>query len=319
MPTVGQQYIFKFGPSIEYMGLAQKNSNALYFLTDTRQIYLGDTLYSGTIYLVTTFPETGLPGILYCNSSTNEIRMWNNDAWLIIVPEVSNIIESSISTYDANLATISAIKNYVSQEIGSPYTLVKQETADEGYASTYQLFKGTTPIGDKININKDKVISQGEIKFVTVNDQPYQGASIGDPYFEFIIANSNESKLYVPAKNLVEFPTVTNSNSVNLTMSSAHQISADVRRSSQSGNVIQEETDGLYVATPYIVSSSDTSSILLNVDNSNNLTATVKLASITPANQELKLNSVDGGLYVDLHDKYYTKSEINSLLSWNTL
>lgn len=36
------------------------------------------------------------------------------------------------------------------------YILTKAATADPGYFATYQLFKGDTPVGNKINIPRNK-------------------------------------------------------------------------------------------------------------------------------------------------------------------
>ncbi len=38
------------------------------------------------------------------------------------------------------------------------YTITKQGTAEEGYLATYQLFKGNTAVGDKINVPKDFLV-----------------------------------------------------------------------------------------------------------------------------------------------------------------
>ena len=54
-----------------------------------------------------------------------------------------------------------AAKNYLT-EVDS-YSLAKQTNPDTGYAATYQLFKGETAIGDKINIPKDMVVESGSV------------------------------------------------------------------------------------------------------------------------------------------------------------
>lgn len=86
------------------------------------------------------------------------------------------------------------------------YGLAKQETAEAGYLATYQLTKGGTPTGDKINIPKDLLVKSAAVKDVTEADQPYEGALVGDKYIDFVInsveGDANESHVYLAVKDL---------------------------------------------------------------------------------------------------------------------
>jgi hypothetical protein len=102
-------------------------------------------------------------------------------------------------------------KNYLTAADILGYTIKKQAEAETGYASTYQLFSVSagetpteTPIGAKINIPKDMVVSGGEVKTVTVADQPYEGAVVGDKYIDLTIANADSDHIYIPVKDLVD-------------------------------------------------------------------------------------------------------------------
>lgn len=90
------------------------------------------------------------------------------------------------------------------------YTLTKQATADTGYAATYQLFKSGTAVGDKINIPKDMVVSSGTLGTVTVADQPYAGAKVGDKYIDLTLANATSDHVYIPVTDLVDVYTAGN-------------------------------------------------------------------------------------------------------------
>lgn len=83
------------------------------------------------------------------------------------------------------------------------YAIVKQDTAEEGYASTYYLAKDGVQAGAKINIAKDQVLQNVELKQCTVADQPIAGLEVGDYYFEFSFVNKSE-KIYLAAKNLTD-------------------------------------------------------------------------------------------------------------------
>ena len=97
---------------------------------------------------------------------------------------------------------------YVSAPASSAaYSIVKDDTATEGYAATYRLMKDNVQEGAAINIPKDMVVSGGEVKTVVTADSPYTGAAIGDKYIEITLANNDGTKLYIPANSLVEYVT----------------------------------------------------------------------------------------------------------------
>lgn len=86
----------------------------------------------------------------------------------------------------------------------SEYAISKLETADDGFAATYQLTKDNVAFGQKINIPKDMVVSAGEVKKATTANTPVNGLAKGDPYIELTIANNDGTKLYIPVKDLVD-------------------------------------------------------------------------------------------------------------------
>lgn len=102
------------------------------------------------------------------------------------------------------------------------YTIKKQQTAETGYAATYQLFSVDqsdpaveTAVGAKINIPKDMVVTAGEVKTVTQADVPYSGAVVGDKYIDLTIANATNDHIYIPVKDLVDIYTAGNGLSLN--------------------------------------------------------------------------------------------------------
>lgn len=111
-----------------------------------------------------------------------------------------------------------AVKNYLESANLPSYTIKKQAEAETGYAHTYQLFEvlGTgasateTAVGAKINIPKDMVVSAAELKTVTVEDEPYEGAEVGDKYIDLTIANSSGTHVYIPVNDLVDVYTAGN-------------------------------------------------------------------------------------------------------------
>ncbi len=128
-----------------------------------------------------------------------------------------NIIESI--TFNGTTATITdktAAITYTAPE----YTL-KSITAGDGMASSYQLTKDGTAVGDTINIPLDQVLDSAEIKTVTDVDTPYDGAAVGDKYIEFLFQNSDPQ--YLPVQDLVDVYT----GSEYIDIDSSNEISLD--------------------------------------------------------------------------------------------
>lgn len=83
------------------------------------------------------------------------------------------------------------------------YEIVKQETADAGYAATYYLAKDGVMVGTKINTTLDQVLESSAIYTVTEAGAPYEGAVVGDKYIKFVFRNNNTPQ-YLPVKDLVD-------------------------------------------------------------------------------------------------------------------
>lgn len=109
---------------------------------------------------------------------------------------------------DNDLAFDNDGKLFYKAPVAAEYVITKQASADEGYAATYQLFKDSTAVGDKINIPKDFLVKGASIKTVTVADQPYEGAKVGDKYIDFEInvksGSATTEHLYLPVQELVD-------------------------------------------------------------------------------------------------------------------
>lgn len=90
-------------------------------------------------------------------------------------------------------------------------TIVKKGTPNPDQSATYQLqatFGGSPQVlGADIDIPKDMVIQSGTVGTVTVTNQPYTGAVIGDKYIDLLLANSANTHIYVPVKSLVDIYT----------------------------------------------------------------------------------------------------------------
>ena len=115
------------------------------------------------------------------------------------------------------------------------YSLVKQGTAESGYLSTYYLTKGGAQVGEKINIPKDFLVNSADILEVESENQPYDGAQVGDLYIDFVInskgADDTATHIYLPVNELVDAYTGGNG----IEVSAANVISAKIDSANANG------------------------------------------------------------------------------------
>lgn len=78
------------------------------------------------------------------------------------------------------------IKGWTGDELAK-FSMVKLGTATEGYAASYELQFDGTKVGSTIDIPKDFMLQDAEIKTCTVDDEPVAGYNVGDLYFDFTV------------------------------------------------------------------------------------------------------------------------------------
>lgn len=104
------------------------------------------------------------------------------------------------------------IKNKIAEyttPAAAEYSMAKQVTAEEGFAATYYLTKDGVQVGEKINIAKDQVLDNVELKQCTEVDKPIAGLKVDDYYFDFTFKNKPEH-IYLAAKALTDVYTAGN-------------------------------------------------------------------------------------------------------------
>ena len=202
--------IFKTGTSAQYNALTERPVHTLYWLTDTKEIRKGDELYG-----VGRLATRDIAGLM------SPIDKMNLDA----------LVEA-------------AKKEVIIPE----FSIEKQDVAEDGYATSYKLKRtygdAVSYIGDTINIPKDLVLKNAVLKDVTVADEPYVGAKIGDPYLDMEFNDPNSSHIYVPVKGLVD--TYIAGNGISIVDYAIH---IKIDGNNANGLVITDDGLGLNLAT----------------------------------------------------------------------
>lgn len=110
---------------------------------------------------------------------------------------------NSLKRLVANVADIYQKKTDVLE-----YSIVKSETAEDGYAASYKLMAGDAQKGVAINIPKDYLVKSADILECETADQPVAGLAVGDKYIDFVVnsteGSGNESHIYLPVQELVD-------------------------------------------------------------------------------------------------------------------
>lgn len=243
--------------SAAYAALETKDVNALYFLSDTGELYKGSKSFTEGVILVDEFPAKGALGKMYIHNTTLEGKVWTGSAWKTVIEEVAKSLTDDVTTNVA--VTGEAIKAYVTAKFaeqvegkfveGITYDKATKDlkfTKDgaeqivpiDGFV-TGAAYNGSTGVlsfqvegGTAIDINLPKE------NFVS-------GGSYDTETHEIVLTLTQGGEVRIPATDLVDVYTVKSTNSVNMTMTD-NEISAEVKISATAGNLLKVNEDGLF-------------------------------------------------------------------------
>ena len=207
--------IFRMGTKAQYDALPQHDTNALYWLSDVQELRKGDILY-GTGKNATQqvagllsaedkayLDQLVASGIMNLEAVDASIEIGSAQGKKTIGVQISGETGNALLLKDDGLFVAVDPVAVIPE-----YSIEKMGTAAEGFAATYRLKKivdGTaTYVGDAINIPKDLVVKSGSVKTVTVDDEPYEGARVGDTYIDLELNDEESSHIYIPTKGIID-------------------------------------------------------------------------------------------------------------------
>lgn len=256
----------------QYKALETKDTNTLYFVTDSAKIYKGTTDLSKSIAKVTSFPEAtaAIPNIIYINPAPAgenagcELRVSDGSTWTTINPGYYTDGGNWATADSSKLATIGLIKKGI-------------QAAIEGisFATTFTVDTGTIKVGSGegavltgvahgitydsstltitipqygsndlvVNIPKDKFVTAGKYYEDYPEDNPTQHKVI-----VLTIENQTEPVI-IPAEALVNIYTADNTaKNVQITISDDNKISASIVLDPDANNALTyDATKGFMV------------------------------------------------------------------------
>lgn len=257
---------FSYGSKANYDKLTPKDSNTLYFITDTRQIFKGTDEYTKSCKMVSALPASGqIQGVIYFRMTDYTMHVWNGTEFVQLNKTIATQIPASNAT-DNDVPTTKAVADYVNAKIEAVEGIKGKFVTDVTYTPTdgaLSVAKGDVPVkttltgvvhtptydaetrtiklpvfgGDElvINLGKDLVVKTG-----TYNSKTRE--------IELTITTGEVVK--IPVGALIDIYVGVATSTAEVSVSSDNKVSVNVRVSTKGNNSITIEEDGLYVAVP---------------------------------------------------------------------
>ena len=272
--------LFMEGLKANYTALSPKNANTVYLCTDTRELYVGDLLFTGGLRIYTgTLPATPANDTLYYNETTGEGSYYTGTVWKTIIKPTVDVINSTAN--NDTIPTAKAVKDYVDGEISevtggnSIISDIASKTGDNG---TLQITKGDDSVADVelTGVAHDVAYDSTNLKLtVPIVGSPDLVISLPQDNFvesgiydsgdkEIILTLKDGSEIHIPAADLVDVYTSGSgtNDTISITVGSDNKISATIKVDTT--GVLGVDSDGKltidlsnYATTTYVENALD--------------------------------------------------------------
>ena len=271
--------LFKSGTYAQYVGLAAKNDNTIYFI-DNGQIYKGATSYTDQIVVVSALPNTLIVGKVYVNTTDKSVTYYDGTTSTVVIPETVGSIGDS--TPDTDLANVKAIKDFVAAEIGkipaaTDYTVIVDDskTVINGQKKIYTIKQGKS--GSEVAVEKDIVIPDLKIEKLTT---PTAG-SVNT--YEFTYGDNTAVKIEVP-----DFKDKVVSSGEVIVVDDTHPISGLTNGTYLKLVIANDDANPVYINTNSLVDvytgKTATDGVSVAISDTNEISATLVGKAVTESN-----------------------------------
>lgn len=271
--------LFKSGTYAQYVGLAAKDDNTIYFI-DNGQIYKGETSYTDQIVVVSALSGTLAAGKVYVNTTDKSVTYYDGTTSTVVIPETVGSIGDA--TPDTNLANVKAIKDFVAAEIAKipaqvDYTVIVDDskTVGNGQKKIYTIKQGET--GSEVAVEKDIVIPDLKIEKLTT---PTTG-SVNT--YEFTYGDNTAVKIEVP-----DFKDKVVSSGEVIVVDDTHPISGFTNGTYLKLVIANDDANPVYINTNSLVDvytgKTATDGVSVSVSASNEISATLVGKAVAESN-----------------------------------
>lgn len=256
---------FLYGTKANYETLTTKDSNTLYFLTDTLQIFKGSEEYTKSAKLVSALPTTGqVQGVVYVNTTDFSMHIYNGADFVQLNKTYATTIPASPT--DDTVPTTKAVATYVTNKIADVVGGVGTFVTDVTYtpaSGTLSVAKGGEPVNTVLTgvVNKPAydattrtitlpVFGEDSLVITLGKDAFVESGSYNatDKTIDLVLTSGD--KVNIPVGSLIDIYTGIATPTASVSVSADNKISVNVKVSATSNNAITIEEDGLYVALP---------------------------------------------------------------------
>lgn len=253
----------------QYKAATTHSADNLYFLSDTKEIYRGDDLFTQSVIMYTgDLPTTPAVGQLYINETTLEGKTYTGTAWKTVIKAVSDTVtadgtnpvsgkavaayvtdalktaaaeaqaafkEVSYSKTTNKLTFTSNDGNTHEVEIDNlPVDLAFDKSGTEGTGKLQLKDKAGNVIGTGVDLDLERFVKSGEYDAATKKITLY-------------FDDKKTDKVEIDATALVDIYTGKATTTSTTTVSAGNEISVDVKISDKTGNILKSDAKGLYV------------------------------------------------------------------------
>lgn len=254
----------------QYTAATTHSSDNLYFLSDTKEIYRGDDLFTQSVIMYSgDLPTTPAVGQLYINETTLEGKTYTGTSWKTVIKAVADTVAvdgdapvsgKAVATYVADALKSAAAeaqaafkevsysaasntltftsndgKEHAVEISNLPVDLAFTKDAGAGTGLLQMKDRAGNLIGTGVDLDLERFVKAGEY------DAETKKITL---YFD----DEKTDKVEIDASALVDIYTGTATGTATVTVGKDNVIKADVKVSAKQGNLVSAEEDGLYVA-----------------------------------------------------------------------
>lgn len=258
-----------FITSAQYKAAESKDSESLYFLSDTKEIYRGADLFTQSVIFYSELPTTPAVGQLYVDSATLEGKTYTGTEWKTVIKPVAD----TVTVDGTNPVSGKAVAAYVTEALKTSAAEAQAAFKDASYDKTTNKFTFTTNSGDTKEVEianlpvdmaftKDASTGVGLLQMKD-NAGNLIGTGVNLDLERFVKAGEYDTetkkitlyfdddktdKVEIDASALVDIYIGEATSTASVSVSKDNKISVTVKASATEGNLVQVKEDGLYVA-----------------------------------------------------------------------
>lgn len=243
----------------QYDGIGSKDTNTLYFITDSGSVYKGSQDVTKFVVPTTSIPAAASDAVidkLYIDTATYEAKVTTDGTnWINLTPGyITDGGNWAETTNDAKLGTIGVIKQVITQALAT----ISTNVAFDAGTGTVTVGTGTgavlTGVAHGVTYDAGQLLLTIPVygsENIVVNiprDTFVQSGSYDAEEQEIVLVTNTGTEIRIPAADLVDVYTADNAGrNVQVTVTADNKISASITIDPEAGNALSYSDSGFMV------------------------------------------------------------------------